>query len=261
MTIVTVEGAIRVAPVRERFYVGMAAACLAVAVIGFAPTYWAPMARGTLSVAPITHLHGLLFYGWLLFFLLQTTLVASGRTARHREMGLLGIAIATAMFFVGMGAAVHRMRELDAAGLGEAGRRFAIVPVTSVTFFATLFALAIRHLRQPAIHKRLLLVASVSLLQAAVARWTRLLLAPAQPDAVIGALPAPPGVAFTIVPGLISDLILVAAIIHDRRTTGRVHPVYGMAGGALVALQVARVPLSQTDAWMRAAGWLVALAP
>jgi hypothetical protein len=35
----------------------MAATFVAIAVIGFTPTYWAPMARGTLSVSPLVHLH------------------------------------------------------------------------------------------------------------------------------------------------------------------------------------------------------------
>lgn len=58
-------------------------------------------------------------------------------------------------------------------------------------------------------------------------------------------------------PGLVSDLLIVAAMMHDRRTTGRVHPVYWIAGCALVALQVLRVPLSATTAWTQIANWLL----
>jgi len=96
----------------------------------------------------------------------------------------------------------------------------------------------------------------VSLLQAAVARWIVIFLAPA---AVGGAPVGPPPVFVTILPGLVSDLLIVAGMVHDRRTTGRVHPVYWIAGGALVALQVLRVPLSTTAAWTRIATWLSTL--
>jgi hypothetical protein len=68
-------------------------------------------------------------------------------------------------------------------------------------------------------------------------------------------------VAFTVLPAILSDLLIVVAMIHDRRTTGRVHPVYWIAGGALLAVQVLRVPLSSTDAWVRVTHWLTALAP
>jgi hypothetical protein len=253
------ETDVAIARVRDRFYVGMAAACLAVGVVGFAPTYWAPMARGTVDVSPITHLHGIVFYFWLMFFVAQSGLVASGRTAFHRELGLLGVSLATGMLFMGLGVAVHRIRELEAAGFGDMGRRFAVVPVTAISFFAIVFAMAIRNVRKPAIHKRLMLVATVALLQAAVARWTRLLLAPAQPDA--GAVAVPQSVGVTVLPGILSDLLIVVAMIHDRRTTGRVHPVYWLAGGALLALQLLRVPLSSTDAWVQVTYWLTALAP
>ena len=56
----------------QRFYVNTAAACVAVAVIGFSPTYWLPLVRGTLNVQPIFHVHAAVFYGWTLLFLAQT---------------------------------------------------------------------------------------------------------------------------------------------------------------------------------------------
>jgi len=87
------------APARETryFYVWIAGACVAVAFLGFAPTYWARVATGSFKAAPIIHLHGLLFSLWTLFFFAQTWLVASGQVMRHRAMGLIGISLATAM--------------------------------------------------------------------------------------------------------------------------------------------------------------------
>lgn len=38
----------------ERFYVRMAATFVAIAVIGFAPTYWIPLFRGTLDRSSIS---------------------------------------------------------------------------------------------------------------------------------------------------------------------------------------------------------------
>jgi hypothetical protein len=251
----------RMAAAGDRFFTWMALACLVVAGLGFAPSYWIPVASGSIAVSPLTHLHGLLFSGWLLFFVMQTALVARGRTGFHRELGIAGVAIATAMFFVGMGVAIHRMRELDAAGYGEIGRRFSVVPVTAIAIFAVLVAFAIRYRNNPAIHKRLMLVATVSLMQPAVGRATRMLLASPTPEALAGGLPLPPPVQLSVVAALLADVLLVIAMIHDRRTMGRVHPVYWMAGGALLAVQVLRVPLSATDAWLRFAQWIVAFAP
>jgi hypothetical protein len=244
----------RVAVRGQRFYVGMAACCVAVAVLGFAPTYWIPMFRGMLDVPPIAHLHALLFYGWTLLFLQQTRLVAAGRMTRHREWGVLGVALATSMVFVGVGTAVHSLKRLDAEGFGAAATAFTVVPVTAAALFAVLFAIAMLNVKKPEIHKRLLLVATVSLLQAAVGRWFTLLPAPA------GAV-GPPPAAVTLLPGLIADLLIVAAMVHDRRTRGRVHRTYWIAGAAVLMVQVLRVPISTTASWATVANGLVALFP
>lgn len=258
MTVIAEAGIARRAAVatRQQFYVRLAAACLAVAVVGFAPTYWVPLLRGTLRVPAISHVHAAVFYGWTVLFLVQTWLAANHKVARHRELGVFGVALATTMCFVGMAAAVTSLKQSTAEGFGDAVRAFTIVPVSGIAFFAVLFTLALLKVKRLETHKRLMLVATVSLLQAAVGRWFVIFLAPARLD---GGPVSPPPVFVTIMPGLVSDLLIVAAMVHDRRTTGRVHPVYWFAGGALVAVQVLRVPLSTTAAWTGVANWLLAL--
>jgi hypothetical protein len=241
----------------DPFYVGMAGVFVAVAILGFAPTYWVPMVRGTLSVPPITHVHALFFYGWTLFFLWQTWLVRAGRVTRHREMGVAGVALATGMVFVGLNATVTSLNLSEAAGFGGAARPFAIVSVSAIALFATLVAIAIAKVKRPEVHKRLMLVATASILQAAVGRWFLLFLAPGG-----GAGPvSPPPVFVTVLPGLVVDLLIVAAMVHDRRTRGHVHQVYWIAGAAVVAVQVLRVPASATSGWAHVVSWLVAMFP
>ena len=238
----------------RRFYVRVAMVMVAIAVIGFLPTYWIPLFRGTLSVSPITHVHAALFYGWTLLFLGQTSLVASGRVARHRELGVFGVALATGMCFAGIAIAINSIHVGEAQGVGAAARAFAIVPVTQVLFFAALFAAALLNVKRPEVHQRLMLVATASLLIAAVGRVFRLFLAP--PGPVV-----PPPVAVTLAPAVVIDLIVVAGMVYDRRTRGRVHPVYWVAGAALVVVEVARVPLAGTAAWEGVTRWLVSFTP
>jgi hypothetical protein len=242
----------------DRFYTRMAAVCLAVGVIGFAPTYWVPLLRGTLDVAPIAHLHALFFYGWLVLLVRQSALAASGHYVRHRASGMLGIALASGMFFIGTATAVGSLRDGIAAGFEPASRAFAIVPISGIVLFAILFALAIARVRDTDVHKRLMLVNTAGILQAAVGRWFVLFLAP--PSAP-GVAVSPPPVFVTVMPGLVVDLLIVAGMVYDYRTRGRIHHVYWIAGGVTLAVQVLRVPLSQTTAWLQATHWLLALAP
>lgn len=240
------------------FYTNMAAVFAAIALLGFAPTYWVPLFRGTLDVAPVVHLHAFFFYAWTALFFVQTRLIATGRIIRHREFGVAAVALATGMCFVGLAAAIHGFKRLEAAGHGDDARAFTIIPVTSVLLFAGLLTAALLHVKYPATHKRLLLVATVTILQAAVGRVLTLLLAPPLPP---GAIAQPPPVATSIGGSLLTDLLIVAAMLHDHRVNGRIHPAYWYAGAAVLAVQLLRVPVSALPAWHATVDALAALAP
>jgi hypothetical protein len=239
---------------RSRFYVRTALACIAIALLGFMPTYWIPLAKGTLQVPALAHVHALLFYGWLVMFWRQASLAASGRIANHRKWGVAGAVLAAAMCVVGIGMSAATMRLFDAAGHGPEARAFAVVPVTAVLLFGGLVAAAVLNVKRPETHKRLMLAATASLLQPAFARFFILALAPAGP-------PVPPPVFVSIGPGILADLVLLAGMIHDKRTRGRVHGAYWVALGCTVAVQVLRIPLSTTGAWKFVANALVAIVP
>jgi hypothetical protein len=205
---------------------------MAVAFLGFAPTYWQPLASGSFASTPVVHFHGLLFFTWTLYFAFQTWLAASGRIARHRAMGMIGVSLATAMTILGFLVAVHSMKHSAELGQPDAGIAFAIVPLSGILFFAVVFALAVASTRRPETHKRL---------------------APPGP-------PGPPPVPVTIAPALVACLLLVVAIVADWRTRGRPHPVYIYGGAALVAVKLLNWPISMTPAWHSLAGGILALA-
>lgn len=237
----------------QYFYFYMALSCIAVAFLGFAPTYFVPMAAGKLPSMPVVHFHGLLFFAWTLYFAFQSWLAASGQVMRHRTMGMIGVSLATAMAISGFLVAVNAMKRSAAIGMTDEGIAFAIVPLSGMLFFAVVFTLAIANIRQKEIHKRLMLLAGISLLDAAVARWFLTFLAP--PGAV-----GPPPVPVTIPPAFVAYLLLVAAVVYDWRTRGRPHPVYVYGGIALVAVKLLNWPLSTTAAWHSLAGGILAMA-
>jgi hypothetical protein len=240
------------APARY-FYFRMALACMATAFIGFAPTYWMPLAHRSFSANAVIHIHGLLFFAWTLYFVFQSWLVSSGQTMRHREWGILGVSFATAMTIFGVLAAINLMKQAVALGMKDAGVAFAIVPLTGIAFFAVIFTMAILARKRTETHKRLMLLAAISILDAAVARWFLTFLAP--PSAV-----GPPPVQVAIMPALVAYLLLVVAIVRDWRTEGRPHPVYVYGGLTLVAIKFLNWPVSTTAAWHSFAGGILALA-
>lgn len=240
----------------QRFYVWMAVTFMAIAVLGFVPTYWLPMARGTLAVPPIIHIHGVVFFTWIALYIVQTWLGATGNWSRHREVGVVGVSLATAMLIVGLAATAASIKLGEARGFAAAARQFSVVSVTAVVVFAVLVATAVVNVRNPGLHKRLMLVATASLLQAPIGRVFATL-AGVRPDGPH----RPPPVAVTINPGLVADLLIVVAMVRDKRTQGRVHPAYWIAGGCVLAVQLLRVPLSATHAWMRVTDWVVAVVP
>jgi hypothetical protein len=242
---------------RERetrwFYVGMAATCVLIAFGGFVPTYWARLAQGSFSGGPILHWHGMLFFGWTVFFLVQTLFVATGRVVNHRNWGLLGISLATAMAISVVIAAIRSIKVAEAITMGDEARRFAIVSLSGLVLFAAFFTLAIVNVRKADSHKRYMLVAMVPLMQAAIARIFMTLFAP--PGAV-----GPPPVFVALPPGLMMDGLIIAGMVYDWRMRGRPHPIY-IAGLAVnVAVQVLCIPLAGTAGWMSIARAVESLA-
>jgi hypothetical protein len=236
-----------------KFYLYMALSCAAVAFLGFAPTYWLPMASKALKVNPVIHVHGAIFFTWSIFLVFQTWLASSGRIARHRSVGMIGVSLATAMTIFGTFATINAMKESAAIGMRGEGIAFAIVPLGGIAFFAVSFTLAIVYVRRPDFHKRLIVLASVSILDAAIARWFLTFLAP--PGTV-----GPPPVAVTIPPAIVAFLLVVVAMIYDWRTRGRPHAVYVIGGTALLLIKLLNLPLSASQPWKDFAGGLLALA-
>ena len=237
--------------VREQgryFYVWMAGAFLLVAFGGFAPTYWAPMAAGSFHAPPIIHIHGMLMFAWTLFFFMQTALVATGRTLKHRAWGLAGIALFSTILCAILVGELAVIRAAEAVGKGDAARRFAAVTLCAWPLMAGLFALAIANVQRPEVHKRLLTLLMSAMMTPAIARVFLTLFAP--PGAAGGG-PPPPFV--SIPPSLVADLFIVVALVRDWRTLGRPHPVYVYGGIVVLAEQLLAVPFAATESWMNLA--------
>lgn len=241
----------------RQFHVRMAYVCAAVAIAGFIPTYWAPVASQTFSGAAILHLHGLLFSAWPVLFITQARLAVARRFEHHRAFGFAGISLATAMFFLGVVVVINSLEAGISAGYEPRVRAFAIVPLSIVVSFAVLVAAAMANVKRPDVHMRLMLAASITILPPAIARILFLLLAP-EGMAAPGQ-GEPPTVAFALAPSFLANSLLIVAMSHDWRKRGSVHSAYVKAGVFLVVVQMARIPFSGSTTWHDITTWLLHL--
>lgn len=252
---------------RPRFYLWMAVAMAATAFVGFAPTFWLPLAQGVPERFAVIAVHAVLFFGWTLYLIYQAWLAASGRIARHRDVGLIGVSLATAMTIFGILTALNSAQRAVAANNAQGAEAFLVVPLLPMLTFAILVIAALVNLRRPEWHKRMLISATAVILDAAIARLFIVFLVmkgnvpPFQGTVGLAGLPGPPPpVAAVLPPSLISLIFIVAGMVYDRRTRGAVHPAYWWAGGFALAMHLAKIPVSDTALWHGIARWLISLA-
>jgi hypothetical protein len=163
----------------DRFYPTMAVLIAGVVFAGFAPTFYARgMFFDVVALTPAVRAHGVLGTVWVALFAVQAGLVARGREVWHRRLGTAGLVIAAA--FVGSGVIV--IAALERSHVGEPDATLAARLFTNgapLAVFAILVAAGIWQRHVAARHKRLLLLATVVLLPAAIGRlfgylgWSR----------------------------------------------------------------------------------------
>ena len=247
---------------KSRFYVGAAVFVILLNVAGFAPSLIDQSRR----VAPPTWLvtaHGALAGAWLLFFLIQATLVATRRTAIHRRLGVAGPFIAVAMIAVGSITVIDLARRgYDLSGdiaraAGPPGSRAPTSEELSVRMFPALLAfanfgiltglgLSFRH--RPAVHKRLMLLALGVLILTPLIHLS---------GHLIGRWPglyAPLNLAiFTA-----ANALPFSVAVHDKVSDGRVHPISLWVPVLLIVETFGLIAVVMpSDGWRRLALWLV----
>jgi hypothetical protein len=229
---------VAVVPRRRRFYTGLALAIAVTVFAGFAPTYYLRPWFQSTPLGGLVHLHGVVFSAWVLLYAVQSTLIAAGRTALHRRLGVAGAVLAALLVAVGTATAIAGAAR--AAGPpGVPPLVFLAVPFFDMVVFTALAATGLWYRRRADVHKRLLTLATIALLAAPIARL-------------------PFGARMVGIPGVfaLSDLFIVACIAYDLATLRRVHPATVWGGLAIVISQPLRLAISGTGVWLGFARWL-----
>lgn len=217
----------------ERRFYGIAAAVAALLVFaGFARTYYLKQAFNAPELPGLVHLHGVVMTGWIALFGVQAGLVATRRVDLHRRLGILGAAFAALVVATGIATAIEGARR--GISPGPPPLVFLAIPLGVILVFGALVAAAIANRRRPDWHKRLMLLATISMLTPAIARLP------------IDALHAGGIVAFMAV----TDLLAIACIAWDTARNRRLHPAFLRGAIFLVASQPAMLALAGTATWL-----------
>jgi hypothetical protein len=235
-------------------------AALAVMVfVAFTPTYFMPVAAGEFGRPAILHVHGALFFAWPVLFAVQAFLATRGRIQTHRSVGLLGIALATAMVFSGLAAIASTLHLAEQTNQPDQGDALALVAFSGVLMFAVFVTAAVVYRHRRDIHQRLMLLATLAMVQAASVRFIALIVLGGVPTQEEGA-PPPLAMWLVAVPQVLFDgIVLVAVCLYDWRKRGRVHPAYIAGGSLLMLVQGFRHLIVDTDVWRGACAILLAL--
>lgn len=221
------------------FFTGMAVAILITVFAGFSRTFFLRPLFQSQRLIPVLIVHGILFSAWIVLFIAQTTLVATKRTRIHMRLGIVGGVLAVLMILVGTYTALVRAK--GPSPLPDINPlSFLTIPLGDILIFAILVGAAFYFRRRLDIHKRLMLLATITLLPAAVARLPIGFIETGGPFVFYG----------------LSDLFIVPMIIFDIVTRGRPHRATLIGGALLVASHPLRMVIGVTNAWISFATWI-----
>ncbi len=236
----------------HKFYIAVGILVVLICLAGFGPSIIDPTSRNLpLPMTAFVATHTIASSAWVLLFLAQTTLVATGRTSTHRRLGVVGLLVGIVFVVSGFVTNVEEARRgFDLSGdLVRRGTAvdpaLILAPANAFGLFAALVGAALWSRRRPDVHKRLMALAMLGPIAGAPIAH------------VVGHYPA-----FQVGGGIlapISNLVLLSlSAIHDRLTMGRIHPVSLWGGiGAFMWLFLFFTFVAPSSAWRNFSLWLI----
>lgn len=208
---------------RQRRYFGVALLLATVFVAGFSRNFYLRYWLGSHPLTALAYLHGAVMSSWVAVFVVQALLISTRRTPLHRRLGAWGVWLAGVALLLGVitiSAAIER--NVPELTVQKFVVNFVGYDGLSLMFFAVLVAAAVLKRRNAAWHKRLLLMANVSLLPPAFGRLV--------------ALVDRRHVEITVL--ALMGVVLAICLCVDYRTTKRVHPGIWLASAGIAVIEV-----------------------
>jgi hypothetical protein len=214
-----------------------AALFVAIVFAGFGRTYYLHGMVAAPLPSVIVHVHGLLMTLWVALFVVQVTLVSAKQIRAHQRLGYAAIGLAVMIGVVGIWTAIRAAKYgSSSVPPGFSEPTFSIVPLGDIVLFALFFAGAVYFRKDPATHKRLMLLTVLNFLPPAVGRLV-------SGSPVVWLL------------GIFGGATL-ACLAFDRWRYGRVNRTFLAGALILIASFPVRIAVMGTQAWLAFSTWL-----
>ena len=206
----------------HKFFLTMAIVMALVIVAGFAANL--AMRRSSFAVPLLFHVHAFVFFGWIVLYVTQNALVATGSVALHRRLGWLAAVWAPVMVLLGTAMTVYSLRRNGGPPFFDV-REFLFANPLGVLVFAGLVAAAIMNRRRTDWHRRLMFCAMAYLTGPGFGRL----------------LPLPLLIpwAFWVAAFVAPSIFPLIGMVFDFRRNRKVHPAWLWGIGAALAAFVA----------------------
>jgi hypothetical protein len=228
------------ASTHRRFYFYAVLGAATVVFVGFAQSYFLKRFFGTPPLYPLLHLHGFIMTSWFVLFATQTWLIEAHRVRLHRRLGIFGALLAATILIVGAAVVTINARE----GRVPPAAPIAVIVLLSyanLMAFGVLVGAAIYSRGSSEFHKRLMLLATLNLLPAAVSRIPLHFIESGGLLTVFG----------------LPDLFIVVCVVYDTFRHRRLHPAFAWGAILSIVWPVAGIVMGGSSAWGTIATWLI----
>jgi hypothetical protein len=224
---------------RSKFFLVMGFTGVLAVLIGFAKTFFIPVADRSFKAPFSVYLHGFFAFAWVLFFLSQSVLIHSKKVKLHMRLGLLGtfLAFGTAITLVPVG--IYTVEKELGAGLGDTAISGILAIFTSGLMFLALFTIGYLYRKNLQAHKRLMLLATIVVLWPAWFRFRHYFPHIERPD-----------IWFAVV---LADSLIIIAWVWDWTTNRKIHPVLLYLGMFIILEHSFEVLTFDSEPWRRVA--------
>jgi len=222
MTVVADSLPVRKMTGEHRFFLTMAIVMALVIVAGFATNL--AMGRSSFALPLLYHVHAFIFFGWVVLYVTQNALVASGSVALHRRLGWLAAVWAPVIAVLGIAMTFYSLSRTGGLPFFDV-REFLFANILSVLTFAGLVAAAIVNRRRTDWHRRLMFCAMAFLTGPGFGRL----------------LPGPLLIpwSYWIAAFVAPTIFPLIGIVYDFRRSGKIHPAWLWGIGAALTAIVA----------------------